>query len=232
MTQDLQQRRRQRLRQLSDDWFGGNDSALARAIGRTQSQISDMLLGRKSFGEKIARSIEDALSGPPYHLPSGWLDTVAAPESLKSLVNGPQAVDIVIQQFDTGGAMGDGLLLRDQPGVIQSWKVSPEWLSKNVRNATAARNLCIVTGFGDSMRPLFNPGDPLLVDRGVSSVEFDAIYFFRVGEEGFIKRLQRIPGKGLIALSENKSYQDWIVDPGMDFEVFGRVLKIWKGEDF
>ena len=128
--------------------------------------------------------------------------------------------------------MGDGLMLRDQPGVIQSWRVSPEWLDKNVKNATAAKNLCIVTGFGDSMRPLFNPGDPLIVDRGIRSVDFDAIYFFRVGPEGFIKRLQRIPGMGLTALSENKSYKDWIIEPSMDFEVFGRVLKIWRGEDF
>lgn len=168
--------------------------------------------------------------------PSG--DWLAAPNldqpalSTSDSENAASGLDLTIPQFDTGGAMGGGLILRDQPGVIQSWRVSPEWLQKNVKNATAAKNLCIVTGFGDSMRPLFNPGDPLIVDRGVTSVEFDAIYFFRVGEEGFIKRLQRIPGTGLMVLSENKSYHDWAVKPDMDFEVFGRVLKIWRGEDF
>src|SRR5690606_26715969 len=141
-------------------------------------------------------------------------------------------VDIRIPQFDTGGAMGAGLELRDQPGVIQSWRVSPEWLQKSVRGHSAAKNLCIVTGFGDSMRPMFNPGDPLLVDLAVRTVEFDAVYFFRVANEGFIKRLQRIPGKGLTAISENKAYQEWIVDSSMDFEVFGRVLKVWRSEDF
>ena len=88
--------------------------------------------------------------------------------------------------------MGNGLELRDQPGVIQSWNVSPEWLQRT-SGASSPKNLCIVTGFGDSMRPMFNPGDPLIVDRGVQAVEYDAIYFFRVGSEGFIKRLQRIP---------------------------------------
>jgi phage repressor protein C with HTH and peptisase S24 domain len=92
--------------------------------------------------------------------------------------------------------------------------------------------LAVVTGFGDSMKPLFNPGDPLLVDTGVRAVEFDAIYFFRIGEEGFIKRLQRVPGEGLIAISENKSYKDWVIREGMDFEVFARVVKVWRGEDF
>lgn len=128
--------------------------------------------------------------------------------------------------------MGLGLELRDQPGVIRSWSVSPEWLQKNVKAHTAAKNLCIVTGFGDSMRPMFNPGDPLIVDTGITSVEYDAVYFFRVGNEGFIKRLQRVPGKGLLAISENSAYRDWVIDETMDFEVFGRVLKVWCSEDF
>lgn len=140
--------------------------------------------------------------------------------------------NIVIRQFDTGGSMGAGVLLRDQPGVIQSWRVSPEWLDKNVRSHTGAKNLCIVTGFGDSMRGMFEPGDPLIVDTGVRSVEFDAIYFFRVENEGFIKRLQRIPGEGIRAISENKAYESWTIKPDMDFEVFGRVLKAWKSEDY
>ena len=55
--------------------------------------------------------------------------------------------------------MGNGLELRDQPGVIQSWNVSPEWLQRT-SGASSPKNLCIVTGFGDSMRPMFNPGDP------------------------------------------------------------------------
>lgn len=142
----------------------------------------------------------------------------------------PDAVNIV--QYQAGGSMGRGLVLRDQPGVIQAWRVSHEWIHKNVKHATAVSNLCIVTGFGDSMRPLYNPVDPLLVDRGVTSVDFDAIYFFRVGNEGFIKRLQRIPGVGLVALSENKAYKDWTITESMDFEVFGRVLKLWRGEDY
>lgn len=125
-----------------------------------------------------------------------------------------------------------GVELKDQPGVIESLRVNREWLEKNVRGVDHVGSLCIVTGFGDSMRPMFNPGDPLIVDAGVKSVNFDAVYFFRVGNEGFIKRLQRVPGKGLLAISENSAYRDWVIDESMDFEVFGRVLKVWRSEDF
>ena len=139
---------------------------------------------------------------------------------------------IVISQFNSGGAMGRGLVLRDQPGVIQSWVVSEEWVQKNIKSHTSSANLCIVTGFGDSMKGMFNSGDPLVIDRGINAVDFDAVYFFRVEEEGFIKRLQRIPGEGVRVLSENKKYESWTIKPGMDFEVFGRVVKAWQGEDF
>jgi phage repressor protein C with HTH and peptisase S24 domain len=82
------------------------------------------------------------------------------------------------------------------------------------------------------MRGMYNSGDPLIVDKGVTTVEFDGVYFFRVGDEGFIKRLQRVPGQGLIAISENKAYRDWTIDGKMDFEVFGRVLRAWHSEDY
>jgi len=140
--------------------------------------------------------------------------------------------ELEIPQFETGGSMGGGLLLRDQPGVIKSWTVNSEWVDKNVPNNTGAANLCIVTGFGPSMRPIFNSGDPLLIDRGVTSYEGDAIYFFRVGDEGYIKSLQSIPGDGLRVISANReNFDAWTIKPDMDFQVFGRVLKVWKSEE-
>lgn len=132
--------------------------------------------------------------------------------------------------------MGDGrLLLEDQPGVIQSWNVDSDWLRLNVRHCTSPRNLCIVTGFGPSMRPMYNPGDPLLVDRGVTVCDTDSVYFFRVGDHGFIKMLQRIPTKDgtiLRARSKNPDYESFDITPEMDFQVLGRVLKVWKSEEF
>ena len=85
------------------------------------------------------------------------------------------------------------------------------------------------------MRGMFNPGDPLIVDTGVRSVEIDAVFFFRVGKEGYIKRLQRIPtisGTILRAKSENAAYDPFDIVEGMDFEVFGRVLKAWESSDY
>ncbi len=143
---------------------------------------------------------------------------------------------IIISQYDAAGSMGHGLDLPDQPGVIQNLRVDKEWLSKNVRAYSATKNLCVVTGFGDSMQPMFNPGDPLLVDLGVTTVEFDSVYFFRVDNLGYVKRLQRIPTEnGLVirAISENKdAYDPFDITKKMDFHVIGRVLKVWRSQEF
>lgn len=85
------------------------------------------------------------------------------------------------------------------------------------------------------MRPKYNPGDPLLCDRGVKGVETDGVFFFRVGRQGFIKQLQRIPTEnGLIlrAKSYNKEYDPFDITERMDFEVFGKILTAWKSEQF
>ena len=162
------------------------------------------------------------LTGQP--LPIDFKYSPSAPAKKKD--------EFEINQFETGGSMGNGLILRDQPGVIQNWHVNAEWLQKNVRGASSTKNLCVVTGFGDSMQPLFNPGDPLLVDNSIIEFMGDSIYFFRIGNEGFVKRLQSIPGTGIRVISANKEYETWTITPDMDFEIFGRVLKVWKSEDF
>lgn len=218
--------------------LGLGPTELSSRVGSSYQYWRDLLAGNKSFGEKAARNIEEKLS-----LVRGCLDMEDGLNRSKlrnnvvgiGTASGPRNKpdELVIPQFKAGSTMQSGLLLlRDQPGEIRGWAVNQEWVSKNLRSHTGVSNLCIVTGFGDSMKGMFNSGDPLVIDRGVKSVEYDGVYFFRVENEGFIKRLQRIPGEGIRVLSENKKYESWTIKPGMDFEIFGRVVKAWQGEDF
>ena len=210
-----------------------SQAGLAKRIGAGQSTIASIENGRNNGSGRLV-DIAKVLGVRPEWLSNGDgpMRSVGSDGGLTPSSDQSKS-SVTIGRYDTGGRMGmAGVELRDQPGVIESWQVSREWLEKNVRGFAATNSLCIVTGFGDSMRPLFNPGDPLIIDGSVKSVEFDAVYFFRVGSEGFIKRLQRVPGKGLLAISENSAYRDWVIDESMDFEVFGRVLKVWRSEDF
>lgn len=233
---DIDQVRRDNLRRIEKEC--GGPAAAAKLLEMSPSQFTNLRDGARDsktgkprgMRKDTARRIEQAADKP-----QGWLDIDHSGEDQGDALPISARDLVVLHQFDTGGAMGHGLELRDQPGVIASWKVSNEWIEKNVRAYSAKKNLCIVTGFGDSMQPIFNPGDPLLVDVGVTSVDIDAVYFFRVGNEGFVKRLQRIPTEsGLIirAKSQNRDYDSWDITEKMDFEVFGRVLKVWCSRDF
>ena len=229
---------------LLDAWRSANDSRarcgqpllrrkdLADAAGVTEGAVSQWFKGGNIACENCIAI------GPLLDVSGNWLFDGKGPRNQtgSNWVARDRREEYdsgyTISEYDASGSMGTGLILRDQSGSIKNWRVSTDWVSKNVKSYSSIDNLCIVTGFGDSMRPMFNSGDPLLLDSGVKSVEFDAIYFFRVGDEGFIKRLQRIPGDGIRAISENRSYESWTIREDMDFEIFGQVLKAWRSEDF
>jgi transcriptional regulator with XRE-family HTH domain len=218
-------------RRLADlmDKIGVSQAQLARTANIPQPTINRILRGKTTQPDvRTLVALGAALGSPNCLLSDDECSIVATSLPAKETFGG-----VTIHQYEDGGRMGNGgLIMQDQPGLIRSWRVTREWLDKNVRGYTPASKLCIVTGFGDSMRPMFNPGDPLVVDMSVTTVDYDAVYFFRVGNEGFIKRLQRIPSEGLRVLSANRDhYEPWTIRADMDFQVIGRVLKVWRGED-
>lgn len=203
--------------------------ALAKRSGVSQTTIADLERGRNKGSTQLA-NIAKVLDCDALWLATGK-EAPARHAAMELASYEVEKSNIIPQYDDVRGAMGRGVMLRDQPGQITGWQVTDEWIVKNVPSNTGKKHLCIVTGFGDSMVGMFNSGDPLLVDTGIKSVEFDAVYFFRIGNEGFIKRLQRIPGEGLRVISKNKDYETWTIKPDMDFEVFARVIKVWTGSD-
>lgn len=219
---------RDNLQRLIDEY--GSQSNLATAIGKSKAQISQWMTAAidqktqkpRSLSPGSAREIEKLLGKE-----IGWMDNPASDSD---------KCNLRIPQYDTGGAMGHGFALSDdQPGLIRSWSVSPDWLRLNVPVHTGLHNLCIVTGFGPSMQPRFNPGDPLLCDRGVTDCKTDGLYFFRLEGHGFIKQLQRVPtatGMVLRAKSFNPDYEPFDIIMGMDFQILGRILTVWRSEQF
>lgn len=198
--------------------------------GINQGELSG-LLKSKSFGEKEARNLEKQARMPDLYLDQpDEEDSETTSLVISSIEKRKKGLLTIAQYDDVGGAMGVGVVLQDQPGQITSWEVTAEWVSKNVPANTGAKNLKIITGFGDSMKGMYNPGDPLVIDVGVKLCDHDGVYFFRVGNEGFVKTLQRIPGEGIRVISENKKYESWTIREGMDFEIMGKVLIVWKSD--
>lgn len=123
--------------------FEGNRQSFCSAAGITEGRLSQLLTAGAPFGDVAAKNLDDAL---------GLADSYFEKPVIGLHRKAVNSDEFAIPQFDARGAMGDGLVLRDQPGMIRSWTVNKEWISKNLKNHTGAANLCIVTGFGDSMK--------------------------------------------------------------------------------
>lgn len=209
-----------------------SQGALAKIVGVKQPTIAE--LEGQGKGSSKTPLLAKALGVNPIWLSEGKGNKYdSSPSLVVHSFEKKQTGLLTINQYDdVGGSMGKGVLLEDQPGQITSWEVTQEWLNKNIPSNTGAKNLAIVTGFGDSMKGKFNPGDPIVIDTGVRECKHDGMYFFRVGDEGFIKTLQRIPGQGIRVISENKAYESWTITPDMDFHVLGKVLKLWVSSEY
>lgn len=228
---------------LKDSMGRGAYRKISDKTGISESYLSRMAYpegkkGKKNIGDDVIQVLDE-------HYPF-WRKRELADMGLP-VSDGPAGVDvtnkegvdqsvsdghIVIEQYrDVRGAMGKGAYLLDHEGEVVDLRVSKRWAETKLPANTGVKNLKIITGLGDSMKGLYNSGDPLVVDTGIKSVDFDAVYFFRVGDQGYVKRLQKIGSKGIRVLSENPAYPEWVISRDEDFEVFGRVLKVWEGKD-
>lgn len=165
----------------------------------SNTTIAELESGRNSGSSRIAY-IAEALGVNPLWLTDGIGAIEVSFENTLSFEVDKRRV--LIKQYDISE-----LKLYDQSGFINELVVTEDWVRLNLKTYTDLSNLKIVTGFDDSMLGMFNNGDPLIVDVGITTIDSDAPYFFRVGKVGFIKRLQRVPGVGLRAISSNKEYE-------------------------
>ncbi|MDZ5787755.1 S24 family peptidase [Stenotrophomonas maltophilia] len=177
--------------------------------GRTQKEVAD------AFGVT-----EQAVSG---WLRTGKVDKRKLPK-LASLTNRPlshfgmgdgsHAVSVPatsgnyvrVQQLDAEAGMGEAVENPDYPDVIRAIDFEPGYIRSIVGFVPAPGRLRLITGNGDSMQPVIQPGDAVVVDTGITSFDGDGIYLINMGNGQQIKRLL---DRGVIHVaSDNKNYGD------------------------
>lgn len=245
---DLYEARRLALQNLIDTRFEGNQRAFAAESGISPSYVSRMLKhegerNRKRIGDDTAQKLEtvfDLAAGTIINaqapLRRGLED--GAPREILSLVpDRRHAIQpqrelvgaVSLRVMDVEASMGHGMSQPDHENVIMNMVINESWLRRNA-NFSSPDNLALVTGIGDSMRPTFEDGDSLLVDRSIDELRVDAIYVLALKDELFIKRIQRRPDGTFMMISDNKAYEPYhIKDTERDkFKVLGRVVMAWN----
>ena len=145
------------------------------AIGKSTSQASDLLSGTASFGEKVARSIEEFA-----RLPTNWLDTL-----------------------DESGNISDGPVLRGQVPLLSN--VQAGMYKQQIDNhhpgdggmelistsTPVNRYTFALRVQGDSMEPEFTEGMILIVEPELDPQQGDYVIAKNGHDETTFKKLVR-----------------------------------------
>jgi phage repressor protein C with HTH and peptisase S24 domain len=129
---------------------------------------------------------------------------------------------VEVSRLDLGASAGPGALVQGGEGGFDTFRFSRRWLAEQ---GLERAQLSAIRVEGDSMEPLLNDGDEILVDRSPRPFR-DGIHVVRLGDTLMVKRLASA-GPGRIALlSQNLAYPPVEVATG-EVEIIGRV--VWKG---
>jgi len=145
----------------------------------------------------------------------------AAPAAAPTPVSLPatQPGYVRVDQLDATAGMGGAMVNDDHPEIIRSVEYGEAYIRALIGFVPPPGRLKLVSGTGDSMRPIIEPGEPTLMDSGVTTFRGDGVYWIGLGDrdEGHqIKMLQQ-RGDGLWVVSANPLY------PPFPFPEHGRI---------
>lgn len=207
-----------------------SQAAFADRYDLNASHISQILSGHRPFGERAAQNMEDKIG-----LPRGTLSnpsTTTDGKAVENFITPARAGEIDIPQYDVRAAMGHGQALpSDYIETIKFITISNDFMRHQGCTVSNPKNLCIITGFGESMHKTFSSGDPLIIDRGVTIIEGDGVYLISLNNHLMVKRLQII-STGIRILSDHDAYPPHeVTEKEMDdLVIHAKVLLAWRSQ--
>ena len=135
---------------------------------------------------------------------------------------------VFIPLYDVALSAGHGAWADDIPPK-STLAFRRDWLEAFV--TTDFNNLSVVMVKGDSMAGVLNDKDAILVDHSRTEAS-DGLYALRIGNEIFVKRVQRLP-HALLVTSENPQYKPFEVplqngdSSDSSVSIIGKV--VWLG---
>lgn len=216
---DIVALRRTRLRTWIQENHDGIQASFVAAVGINQGELSGLLNGKKSFGEKKARSLEASA-----RMPSGYLDSETSLPSLHAAVAEPEIRPgyVRFNLFEGAAGMGAGVVNQDFPEVMQEMVVAEWEVRRKLGFLPKPGRIQIITGRGPSMRPKIEDGDIVWIDTGCDYFDGDDYYLISYDGETQIKMLQKRVD-GLYVVSANPEFKEWRCDPG-DVCIRGKAL--------
>ncbi len=132
---------------------------------------------------------------------------------------------IEIEHIHLNPSCGRGTIVFDEPEVTPI-KLGIE-LIMSVLRVSNPKCLKAYTASGDSMEPIIENGDVLLVDTSRTDFNNGGIFLIRINNDWFVKRLRKRLSGELDVISDNNKYPTETFKPDDDIEIFvkGRIVK-------
>lgn len=128
---------------------------------------------------------------------------------------------VVVPQINVTASAGPGAINGDEESN-GGLSFSRHWLHKR---GLQPNNLKVIRVAGDSMRPVLNDGDKVLVDIGDTNPKSGRAYVLLQGDELLVKYCQLLPDRLLRVSSAHPNYPTYDIDlaktPGVS--IVGRV---------
>ena len=205
---------------------------LSQKRGVSLSSLSEMLGRNPSYLQQFIRK------GSPRKLEEGDRRTLASffgvsetelgadlvgvkEKSYNSIVKTRSADCVDVPRLPIGASAGSGAI-PDGEAAFDAFKFSRRWL---LEQGLEAAQLSTIKVEGDSMEPLLNDGDEILVDRSDRPFR-DGIHVVRLGDTLMVKRVASAGAGRFSLLSQNLAYPPVNVEAD-ELEIIGRV--VWKG---
>jgi hypothetical protein len=189
---------------------------LSAMIGRNSSYLQQFV--RKGSPRKLEETDRAMLAGF-FGVREGELGGLE--DNSYSIGNSPRSGWIAIPRLPLDASAGPGALSGEER-PFDSFGFSADWL--RARNLDPAM-LSMIQVAGDSMHPILNDGDEILVDRSPRPLR-EGIHVVRVDDAVLVKRLDTGRPGFISLVSANKVYAR-VELPACDVQVIGCV--VWKG---
>ena len=226
-----------RLRMLAKE-RGLSDAQIGLAVGISKGAVNHWMNDRRVPPQKHLVVLADIFGVTVDYLltgntapPPNWIDEDELVRAQVAGINGPKLTDadyalVCLSRAHVSAGPGH---VPPEEHFYGSLAFNRAWLKREGVNPAAAS---LVRVKGDSMEPTLHDGSTVLVDhqRRDPAVR-RGIYALRIGEEVFVKRLEKV-GDVLVITSDNPTHSSRALGGRelADVEVIGRV--VWQAYTF
>lgn len=211
---------RNRLMELSKE-RGVSLASLSELLGRNLSYLQQFIKkgSPRKLEESDRRTLAEFFGVAESEL--GAPEETSKEKSFTPSRLADQAEWIDVPRLAIGASAGPGALPPSER-LFDNFRFSRRWLQEQ---GLERAKLSAITVEGDSMEPLLNNGDEILIDTSQRGFR-DGVHVVRLGDTLMVKRVAQAGAGRFSLLSQNLAYPP--VDVAADeMEVIGRV--VWKG---